>query len=57
MFKPMSSSFVIFINYDYGFRKGFSTQKCFIALLENWQRYLELMFLMLYYPPDTTEVN
>ena len=57
MFNPMSSFFDIFLKYQYVFRKGFSTQKCFLALLEKWKRSVELMFLMLYYPPDTTEVN
>ena len=30
--------FDIFSKYQYGFRKGFSTQQCFSALLEKWMR-------------------
>ena len=57
MFKPMSSFFDIFLKYQYFFSKGFSTQQCSLAVLEKWKRSVEVMFLMLYYPPDTTEVN
>ena len=36
-FKQISSFFNnIFSKYQYGFRKGFSTQKCLLALLEKW---------------------
>ena len=36
MFKQMSSFFDdIFSKYQYGFRKGFSTQQCLLALLEK----------------------
>ena len=35
MFKLMSSFFDIFSKYQYGFRKGFSTQQCLLALLEK----------------------
>ena len=38
MFKQMSSFFDIFSKYRYGFRKGFSTQQCLLALLEKWKR-------------------
>ena len=38
MFKQMSSFFDdIFSQYQYGFRKGFSTQQCLLALLEKWK--------------------
>ena len=38
MFKQMSSFFDdIFSKYQYGFRKGFSTQQCLLALLEKWK--------------------
>ena len=36
MFKQMSRFFDdIFSKYQYGFRKGFSTQQCLLALLEK----------------------
>ena len=39
MLKQMSSFFDdIFSKYQYGFRKGFSTQQCLINLLEKWKR-------------------
>ena len=42
MFKQMSSFFDdIFSNYQYGFRKGFSTQQCLLALLEKWKRSID----------------
>ena len=41
MFKLMSSFFDIFSKYQYGFRKGFSTQQCLLALLEKWKRSLD----------------
>ena len=41
MFKQMSSFFDdIFSKYRYGFRKGFSTQQCLLALLEKWKRFI-----------------
>ena len=42
MFKLMSSFFDdIFSKYQYGFRKGFSTQQCLLALLEKWKRSID----------------
>ena len=42
MFKQMSSFFDdIFSKYQYGFRKGFSTQQCLLALLEKWMRSID----------------
>ena len=42
MFKQMSRFFDdIFSRYQYGFRKGFSTQQCLLALLEKWKRSIE----------------
>ena len=42
MFKQMSSFFDnIFLKYHYGFRKGFSTQQCLLALLEKRKRSIE----------------
>ena len=42
MFKQMSSFFDdIFSKYQYGFRKGFSTQQCLLALLEKWKRFVD----------------
>ena len=42
IFKQMSSFFDdIFSKYQYGFRKGFSTQECFLALLEKWKRSID----------------
>ena len=42
MFKQMSSFFYnIFSKYQYGFRKGFSTQQCLLALLEKWKRSID----------------
>ena len=39
MFKQMSQFFQnIFSKYQYGFRKGFSTQHCLRAMLEKWKR-------------------
>ena len=38
----MSSFFDdIFSKYQYGFRKGFSTQQCLLALLEKWKRSID----------------
>ena len=31
----------IFSKYQYGFRKGFSTQQCLLALLKKWKRSIE----------------
>ena len=42
MLKQMSSFFdEIFSKYQYGFRKGFSTQQCLLALLEKWKRSID----------------
>ena len=42
MYKQMSSFFDgIFSKYQYGFRKGFSTQQCLLALLEKRKRSIE----------------
>ena len=42
MFKQMSSFFDdIFSKYQYGFRKGFSTQQCLLALLEKLMRSID----------------
>ena len=42
MFKQMSSFFDdMFSKYHYGFRKGFSTQQCLLALLEKWKRSID----------------
>ena len=30
-----------FSKYQYGFRKGFSTQQCLLALLEKWKRSID----------------
>ena len=39
MFMQMSSFFDdVFSKYQYGFRKGSSTQQCLLALLEKWKR-------------------
>ena len=38
----MSSFFDdIFSKYQYGFRKGFSTQQCLLVLLEKWKRSID----------------
>ena len=38
MFNQMSTYFdEIFSKYQYCFRKGYSTQKCLLALLEKWK--------------------
>ena len=38
----MSSFFDnIFLKYHYGFRKGFSTQQCLLALLEKRRRSID----------------
>ena len=38
----MSSFFDdIFSKYQYGFRKGFSTQQCLLALLQKWKRSID----------------
>ena len=31
----------IFSKHQYSFRKGFSTQKCLLALLEKWKRSID----------------
>ena len=37
IFKQIASFFCdIFSKYQYGFRKGFSTEQCLLALLEKW---------------------
>ena len=42
IFKQISSFFYdIFSKYQYGFRKGFSTQQCLLALLEKWMRSID----------------
>ena len=42
MFKQMSSFFDdIFSKYQYGFRKDFSTQKCYLDLLEKCKRSID----------------
>ena len=39
MFEQMSQFFEnIFLEYQCGFRKGFSTQQCLLAMLEKWKR-------------------
>ena len=38
LFKQMSSFLMIYSKYQYGFRKGFSTQQYLLALLEKWKR-------------------
>ena len=38
MFSQMSAYFYeIFSKYQYGFRKGYSTQQCLLPLLEKWK--------------------
>ena len=38
MFSQMSAYLgEIFSKYQYGFRKGYSTQQCLLALLEKWK--------------------
>ena len=38
MFSQMSANFgEIFSKYQYGFRKGYSTQQCLLVLLEKWK--------------------
>ena len=38
MFSQMSAYFEeIFSKYQYGFRKGYSSQQCLLALLEKWK--------------------
>ena len=41
MFKQMSRFFHVFSKYQYGFRKGFTTQQCLLALLEKWKRSID----------------
>ena len=42
IFKQMQSFFDdIFSKYQYGFRRGFSTQKCLLALLEKWKSSID----------------
>ena len=31
----------IFLKYQYGFRQGFSTQQCLLAMSEKWKRSAE----------------
>ena len=47
LFKQMSSFLMIYSKYQYGFRKGFSTQQYLLALLEKWRRYI-VKYLVLY---------
>ena len=38
MFEKISNFFdYIFLKYQHGFGKGFSTQQCFLAMLEKWK--------------------
>ena len=42
MFQQMSNIFEnIFTKYQCGFRKGFSTQQCLLAMLEKWKRSVD----------------
>ena len=42
MFKQMSSFFDdIFLKYQYGWRKGFSSQQCLLGLLEKRKRSID----------------
>ena len=42
MFEQMSSSFDdILSKYQYGFRKGFSTQQCLLTSLEKWKSSID----------------
>ena len=42
MFTQMSSFFDNFLSkQQYGFRKGYSTQQCLLALLEKWKRAVD----------------
>ena len=42
MFEQMSQFFEnIFSKYQCGFRKGFSTQQCLLAMLEKWKRSVD----------------
>ena len=42
MFQQMSNIFEnIFSKYQCGFRKGFSTQQCLLAMLEKWKRSVD----------------
>ena len=42
IFKQISSFYYdIFSKYQYGFREGFSTQQCLLALLEKWMRSID----------------
>ena len=42
MFKEMPQFFdKIFSKYQCGFRKGFSTQQCLLAMLEKWKRAID----------------
>ena len=41
LFKQMSSFLMIYSKYQYGFRKGFSTQQYLLALLEKWKRSID----------------
>ena len=40
-FKECQFFYDIFSKYQYGFRKGFSTQQCLLALLEKWNRSVD----------------
>ena len=42
MFKQISEFFgIIFSKNQCGFRKGHSTQQCFLAMLEKWKRSVD----------------
>ena len=32
----------IFLKYQYGFRRGYSTQQCLLALLEKWKAAVDI---------------
>ena len=43
MFSQMSAYFdQIFLKYQYGFRRGYSTQQCLLALLEKWKAAVDI---------------
>ena len=49
LFKKISRFFYdIFSKYLYGFKKGFSTQQCLLALLEKWNRSTESVSKVFY---------
>ena len=42
MLRQMSKFFDdIFSKYQYGFRKGFNTKQCLLALLDKWKRSMD----------------